>query len=105
MIGVYRASGLIHNYLVGPVDVLYVSPMKIAYTDSANPNVNYRVLLAPSRLAAVGHSLRRGFCRTAIVPRTPCMDVAQLPLTILLPAWARFYTPPIPTDTRIVPPV
>jgi hypothetical protein len=35
------------------------------------PPVNYPALLAPSRLAAVGHSLRAGLYRTDIVPRAP----------------------------------
>ena len=34
-------------------------------------HVNYPALLAPFRLAAVGHSLRAGLSRTAIVPRGP----------------------------------
>ena len=33
--------------------------------------VNYLALLAPSRLAAVGHSLRAGLYRNDIVPRDP----------------------------------
>ncbi|MEF8842236.1 MAG: hypothetical protein V5A62_11520 [Haloarculaceae archaeon] len=57
--------------------------------------------------ACAGRSLLEGraFDRTAIVPRPPCVGVARLPLAVLVPAWARFDTPPTPTGTRSVPPI
>ena len=39
--------------------------------ESGRRQVNYPALLAPSRLAAVGHFLRAGLSRNAIVPRDP----------------------------------
>jgi len=44
--------------------------------------VNYPTLLAPSRLAPVGHSLRVGLCRNDVVPRPPCVGVARLSLAV-----------------------
>ena len=55
-------------WVVSPVIGFWVSLIIGRYFYA---RVNYPALLAPSRLAAVGHSLRAGLSRTDIVPHDP----------------------------------